>query len=207
MGSFCPRNAQRLATAVEQQSLEVATYIQMKTKPLLTNGVSRRLIPPVRASQPHSRSGERLTVQKILVPTDFSAAAQNASQYALELARSFGSEVIFAHVLPLPIPATFEACPIDYPPALSTECDTTLESLAHLARAKGVKTASWMIRIGIPTHEIVEAARDLDADLIVIATHGYTSWKHFAIGSTAERVVRAAHCPVLVVREKEHDLN
>jgi len=41
--------------------------------------------------------------------------------------------------------------------------------------------------------------------MIVIATHGYTGWKHFAIGSTAERVVRAAPCPVLVVREKEHE--
>ena len=178
----------------------------MKTKTLPTNGVSKRLIPPVRAPQPHSRSGERLTVQKMLVPTDFSSAAQNACQYALELARSFGSEVIFVHVLPLSMPVTFDACPIDYPPALSADCDAPLESLARSARAKGVKSARWIVRVGIPTHEIVEAARDLDADLIVIATHGYTGWKHFAIGSTAERVVRAAHCPVLVVREKEQEL-
>lgn len=58
---------------------------------------------------------------------------------------------------------------------------------------------------GLAAHEIVEAAKELDVDLIVIATHGYTGWKHFAIGSTAKRVVRAAPCPVLVVREKEHD--
>jgi universal stress protein A len=51
----------------------------------------------------------------------------------------------------------------------------------------------------------VEAAKDFDVDLIVIATHGYTGWKHFCIGSTAERVVRAAPCPVMVVREKEHE--
>ena len=53
--------------------------------------------------------------------------------------------------------------------------------------------------------EIGEVAKESDVDLIVIATHGYTGWKHFAIGSTAERVVRAAPCPVLVVREKEHE--
>ena len=46
---------------------------------------------------------------------------------------------------------------------------------------------------------------ELDVDLIVIATHGFTGWRHFAIGSTAERVARAAPCPVLVVREKEHE--
>jgi nucleotide-binding universal stress UspA family protein len=45
----------------------------------------------------------------------------------------------------------------------------------------------------------------MDVDLIMIATHGYTSWRHLCIGSTAERVVRSAPCPVLVVREKEHD--
>lgn len=61
------------------------------------------------------------------------------------------------------------------------------------------------MRTGVPTHEIVEAAKELDVDLIVIATHGYTGWKHFAIGSTAERVARAAPCSVLVVREKEHE--
>jgi nucleotide-binding universal stress UspA family protein len=62
------------------------------------------------------------------------------------------------------------------------------------------------IRTGLAAHEIVEAARDLDSDLIVIATHGYTGWKHFCIGSTTERVVRTAPCPVFVVREKQHEL-
>jgi nucleotide-binding universal stress UspA family protein len=46
-------------------------------------------------------------------------------------------------------------------------------------------------------------AKDADVDLIIMAAHGYTSWRHFCIGSTAELVVRAAPCPVLVVREKE----
>ena len=58
----------------------------------------------------------------------------------------------------------------------------------------------------LAAHEIVEAARDLDSDLIVIATHGYTGWKHLCIGSTTERVVRTAPCPVFVVREKQHEL-
>ena len=70
--------------------------------------------------------------------------------------------------------------------------------------AGGAGTKS-ILRTGIATHQIVEAAKELDVDLIVIATHGFTGWKHFAICSTAERVARAAPCPVLVVREKEHD--
>jgi nucleotide-binding universal stress UspA family protein len=62
------------------------------------------------------------------------------------------------------------------------------------------------VRTGLAAHEIVEAARELDSDLIVIATHGYTGWKHLCIGSTTERVVRTAPCPVFVVREKQHEL-
>ena len=59
------------------------------------------------------------------------------------------------------------------------------------------------MRTGVPSHEIVELAKEADIDLIVIAALGYTGSKHFCIGSTAERVARAAPCPVLVVREKE----
>jgi nucleotide-binding universal stress UspA family protein len=61
------------------------------------------------------------------------------------------------------------------------------------------------VRTGHAPNEINKAAKDLNVDLIVIATHGFTSWRHLCIGATAERVVRTAPCPVLVVREKEHE--
>jgi nucleotide-binding universal stress UspA family protein len=80
-----------------------------------------------------------------------------------------------------------------------------LDRLANSVRTAGVNHVQSTVRTGLAAFEIVEAAKELDVDLIVIATHGYTGWKHFAIGSTAERVVRAAPCPVLVVREKEHE--
>jgi universal stress protein A len=83
--------------------------------------------------------------------------------------------------------------------------EKNLRTLVGSARTAGVPKARSLFRRGLASHEIVETAKDLDIDLIVIATHGYTGWKHFCIGSTAERVVRAAPCPVLVVREKEHE--
>ena len=58
---------------------------------------------------------------------------------------------------------------------------------------------------GPPHREITQAARQLKVDLIVIANRGYSGWKHAMLGSVAERVVQYAPCPVLVVREKEHD--
>ena len=87
----------------------------------------------------------------------------------------------------------------------SSEAAKSLKALVASARAREIAGVRAIFRRGFTSHEIVEAAKDLDVDLILIATHGYTGWKHFAIGSTAERVVRAAPCPVLVVREKEHD--
>jgi nucleotide-binding universal stress UspA family protein len=62
-----------------------------------------------------------------------------------------------------------------------------------------------LVRFGSAFAEITEAARTLKADLIILATHGHTGLKHVVLGSTAERVVRHASCPVLVVREKEHE--
>ena len=87
----------------------------------------------------------------------------------------------------------------------SAQCAGQLKALANSVRNAGITRVGSSVRPGLAAHEIVEAAKELDVDLIVIATHGYTGWKHFAIGSTAERVVRAAPCPVLVVREKEHE--
>ena len=85
------------------------------------------------------------------------------------------------------------------------DAEESLRTLVKSVRGAGAAGVRSTIRMGVATHEIVEAAKELDVDLVVIATHGYTGWKHFAIGSTAARVARAAPCPVLVVREKEHD--
>ena len=59
------------------------------------------------------------------------------------------------------------------------------------------------IRVGQAYFEIAEAAKELKADLIVISTHGYTGLKHVLLGSTAERIVRHAPCPVMTVRQKQ----
>ena len=96
---------------------------------------------------------------------------------------------------------------VAFPEIDLAEAEGKLCQLAASRRPEKASRPDWQVRTGVPSHEIVEAAREADVDLIVIATHGYTGWKHFCIGSTAERVVRAAPCPVLVVREKEHELS
>ena len=148
-----------------------------------------------------------LNFKKILVPVDFSFLSKKAFQYALRLAQQFKTEVALIHVLEATVPPTFEGWPIAAPCSEegSPDAERNLKTLINSARTAGVPKIKSLCRRGLASHEIVEAAKDLDVDLIVIATHGYTGWKHFCIGSTAERVVRAAPCPVLVVREKEHE--
>jgi universal stress protein A len=155
---------------------------------------------------PAHASPTPLSIQKILVPIDFSSLSKKAFAYALRLAQQFKTELTLIHVFEPAVPPTFEGLQIaTFPEEDSAGAEKNLKTLIGSARAAGVVKAKSLFRRGFASHEIVEAAKELDSDLIVIATHGYTGWKHFAIGSTAERVVRAAPCPVLVVREKEHE--
>jgi nucleotide-binding universal stress UspA family protein len=80
-----------------------------------------------------------------------------------------------------------------------------MQALADASPRDGNLHVTSGIRRGVATHEIVQAAKELDADLIIMATHGVRGWKHFGLGSTADRVARAAPCPVLVVRERERE--
>lgn len=155
----------------------------------------------------HAPPHPALRFKRILAPIDFSPASKNAIQYALRFAEVFGAELTLLHVLdPAPsaslvaIPGATPFCEVDFSTA-----EKDLRLVVASARKGKSEHPHAKIRVGVPSHEIVEAAREADVDLIVIATHGYTGWKHFCIGSTAERVVRAAPCPVLVVREKEHE--
>jgi len=153
-------------------------------------------------------SAAGIALKRILVPVDFSPLSKKALQYAIKLAREFNAAVNLFHVVEPEIPPAFDGFMIAPPPI--SQCATNgyanrLDSLAGSARTAGVSQVRSTVRTGLAAFEIVEAAKELDVDLIVIATHGYTGWKHFAIGSTAERVVRAAPCPVLVVRDKEHE--
>jgi nucleotide-binding universal stress UspA family protein len=147
-----------------------------------------------------------LHLKRILLPTDFSPASQQAFKYAVKLAEQFAAELTLIHVL---TPAPPSALDLTSVRAFSDKeldkAEKNLRDLVRSAKEAGVGSAQSTFRVGLATHEIVEAAKELDVDLIVIATHGYTAWKHLCIGSTAERVVRAAPCPVFVVREKEHE--
>ena len=154
--------------------------------------------------QPEHRT---LRLKKILVPIDFSPPSKNAFKYAVRFAEEFGGELTLLYVLEPASMTGYLAIPeaTAFVEGDIVEAGKHLRSLIASVRNAKIDRPRWKVRGGLPSHEIVELAKELEVDLIVIATHGYTGWKHFCIGSTAERVVRAAPCPVLVVREKEHE--
>ena len=148
-----------------------------------------------------------LQLKKILVPIDFSPASTWAFSYAVRFAEEFDAELTLLYVLVPAPPRSFAAIPGEraFSKSELSGTEKNLRALIASTRNGSVQRVRSTMRIGVPSHEIVEIAKDADIDLIVIATHGYTGWKHFCIGSTAERVVRGAPCPVLVVREKERE--
>lgn len=140
------------------------------------------------------------------MPVDFSDPSEQALRYAVRFAQQLGGEITLLHIVSPSIAPYPEVAPyIDYTEEELENAERAMQTLVEspLLKSLSVQTA---IRSGLAAHEIVEVARELDCDLIVIATHGYTGWKHFCIGSTTERVVRTAPCPVFVVREKQHEL-
>lgn len=145
------------------------------------------------------------TIQKILLPTDFSQSSERAVEYAGVLARSLNASVHLVHVLEEPFTTTgpWEFHRPDTPDLrerLYQDCRARLAPIAEDLRGQvGQVTAE--VRTGVPTDAIVAAAIDYGADLIVMATHGRTGLPHLVLGSVAERVIRHARCPVLAVRE------
>ena len=143
--------------------------------------------------------------QRILVPTDFSEASQPALRYAAAFAGPCGSEVTLIHVIePSPYPEFGYAHMPRKEAGMKRAAIVILEgSCRELAQA-GIKNG-LAIRSGSASHEIAEQAHEQRSDLIVVATHGRGVIAHALLGSTAERVVRHAPCPVLVVRERERE--
>lgn len=139
--------------------------------------------------------------KKILVPTDFSACAEEAARSALEVAKRFEGAITLLHVYEIPAVLLPEGAILA---ASATMTDITRGVNEALAAAKkqltGVPVEARMIE-GLPFVEVVRVAKQGDYDLIVMGTHGRTGIKHLLLGSVAERVVRTAPCPVLTVRE------
>ncbi len=144
-----------------------------------------------------------IEINRILCPTDFSASADHALDYALSIAERHGAAVELLHVAES---STYAADPVN--DQGQTYDDTLRERLQAMVDGKGDTDVTVTVNVvdGTDYVEIVNRATAWSADLIVLGTHGRTGMKHLLIGSVAERVVRTASCSVCTVRHPDHAL-
>ncbi len=145
-----------------------------------------------------------LEINKILVPIDFSDYSKNSLKYAASFANKFNSEITLIYVVePVIYPPDFSMGQIAIP-SVNAEWDLKakeeLEKLGKQEIPESIKV-STIIKTGKPFLEIIDTAAEENIDLIIIATHGHSGVEHILFGSTAEKVVRKAPCPVLTLRE------
>ena len=141
-------------------------------------------------------------IKRILVPVDFSTFSEAALAYAQPIATAFNAriDVVYADETNYTEIATFGPIDVDLLRAqYSDESGQKIKDLSKTLRESGFKS-SGILRSGRAHHVITEVAKELKADVIIIATHGHSGLEHLLLGSTAENVVRHASCPVLTVR-------
>lgn len=140
---------------------------------------------------------------KLVCATDFSEPAVRAEDEAVRLARRLDAEVVFVHVaVETPLYGEQPIGGVDTRAVYEAQRRWAVDALAaRVERAKaGGVSARQMLRVGAPVDELLAAAGEEQADMIVIGTHGRTGLDRLLLGSVAERVVRRAPCPVLTVR-------
>ncbi len=148
-------------------------------------------------------------IKTIVVPTDFSEAAAHALEYSLSLAKTFQAKIVLVHVYE-PI-VYYSDAPMGMPDLVELEqnirlvAEQTMTTLmekhvrSRQAEYGSIEVETVLVQ-GKPFVEIIKTAREKNADLIVLSTHGRSALEHILLGSVTEKVVRKAHCPVLTVR-------
>ena len=202
--------AAREAFAARQRAPETHPADDLKAGSVPNPGATKPVeTPAAESARPEKPSPFRL--RKILVPVDFSEPSEHALAYATGFSGEFGARLVLMHVIS---PITYSTPGMMPPQITNLETDLHRDATAKLARWKGTATVpdhgqipppETYVCTGAADVEISRAARDMEADLIIMATRGFTGLKRYFLGSTTAHLVRSAPCPVLVVREHERE--
>lgn len=177
----------------------------MKIKPTSSPGRVVIELSPSEHNLPDP-SPAAFRIRRIVVPLDFSICSEKALAYAVPFAKQFQATLCLVHVEE----ACYAAPELIALSLQEYEKTARVEAAGWLERVRREKVghqvpAEIIVRQGDAVREIVAVASAKEAELIIIATHGRTGLEHVWMGSTAEKVVRLAPCPVLIVREHERE--
>ncbi len=138
--------------------------------------------------------------RKVLCPVDFSEHSLAALDVALKMVQQNDAALYLLNVAPIPAGAAgFQPVPMEPYPIVEKDRREQLEKLAR-ERIPAAVRCETLVTSGDPGEQVLETARALDADLIVMGTHGRRGLSHLVLGSVAERVVRESPIPVLTAR-------
>lgn len=151
-----------------------------------------------------------LPFKKILAPVDFSEFSFRSLQNAADLADHFGAQLCVLHITQ-PVENVYYLSPyalaptdmVNYHDEIRHQANDNLQKMIERLGARSETYA--LLRSGNPADEIVEAAREEGASLVVISTHGIGGWRNLMFGSVAEKVIRLSPSPVLVTHAQNPD--
>jgi len=145
------------------------------------------------------------TIRKVLVAEDFSDSSRHALEHAEMIASKFGASIELVHVIQETAALTSLGGPMVTPGILGHEetmevrARAQMEHQADELRGRGLIVKPRVLT-GDPLECIIEVAKNIGADLLVVGTHGRTGVAHLLLGSVAESILRHSPCPVLCVR-------
>jgi nucleotide-binding universal stress UspA family protein len=150
-----------------------------------------------------------LKIERILCPVDFSEYSVRAYEYAYSLAKHYGARLVIEHVVqPITVTYPYYGFPdvnaYDVYWNISSDAEKRIQDIIGTHPVNGVRP-EWIVEKGVAPDAILSAAQEREASLIVMGTHGRRGLDRLALGSVTERVLRRAHCPVLVVRKPARD--
>ena len=145
-----------------------------------------------------------IKLENILFATDFSKSADNVLQYATSLARLYQTKVYLLHVIRNPTDSLYGALHGEYPALIAGAKKKVTELMKRYeAELQGVDH-EVLLKEGDPVYEILRTVDEKKIGTVVIGTHGEGPLEHLLIGGTADKVIRSASCPVLVIRHPDH---
>ena len=147
-----------------------------------------------------------MKIEKILFPTDFSEGSYHALPYAVDFSSLYNAKLYIVHIIYDFTKATYSHIPHLSSDQSINEITAWAESEIDkccFEQTRGLSNVEKLVLHGVPHEEIVKFAEDKKIDIIVMGTYGRTGLDKLIFGSTAERVVRKASCPVLAVKQAE----
>lgn len=145
-----------------------------------------------------------MLIKKVLALTDGSQNSRSALRYAVEICRKFDAALYLLSVVEdMPAYINLEVG-AEFMANIQETIKSEVVNCSGYCETSGI-SCKGEIRHGVPSEEIIDYAKEIDADLIVLATHGHTGLSHILLGSVAEKIVRYAPCPVLTTRIDNKD--